>query len=168
MVGKLIGVSLVAVTQLGIWTLAFIVLSVYGVGALAARGYDDVAIPHLPFSFFVYFFLFFVAGYFIYASIYVLIGSMVTTAPGGRATGNAMVFVLVAGLYLGFPVIRSPNSSFAFWVFDVPALLSDYNGGADRIADPACLADYSLAVTGGRNRLFLILAGISDSTGSVC
>jgi len=36
-----------------------------------------------------------------------------------------------------------------------------------RIADPACLADYSLAVTGGRNRLVFDLAGNLGSTGSV-
>ena len=31
-----------------------------------------------------------------------------------------VIFVLVAGLYLAFPVIRAPNSSFAFWVSMVP------------------------------------------------
>jgi len=120
MVGKLIGVSLVAVTQLGIWTVTFSLLSIYGVNALAARGYDNITIPHLPASFFVYFFLFFVVGYFIYASIYLLIGSMVTTAQEGGQLAMPVVFLLVAGLYMGFPVIRSPNSSFAFWVSMFP------------------------------------------------
>jgi ABC-2 type transport system permease protein len=122
MVGKLIGVSLVALTQLGIWTLAFALVSLYGMGMLASQGVgaSDVVIPTLPASFFVYFFLYFVLGYFIYASIYVLIGSMVTTAQEGGQLAMPVVFVLMAGLYMAFPVIRSPNSSFAIWVSMVP------------------------------------------------
>ncbi|HKO98329.1 MAG TPA: ABC transporter permease [Pyrinomonadaceae bacterium] len=122
MVGKLIGVSLVALTQLGIWTLAFALLSIYGVGIAASQGVNvgDVVIPQLPISFFVYFFLFFVLGFFIYASIYVLIGSMVTTAQEGGQLAMPVVFLLMAGLYMAFPVIRAPNSSFAVWVSMVP------------------------------------------------
>ena len=122
MVGKLIGVSLVALTQLGIWVLAFALLSVYGVGMLASQGVNvgDVVIPQLPGSFFVYFFLFFVLGYFIYASLYVLIGSMVSTAQEGGQLAMPIIFLLVAGLYMAFPVIRAPNSSFAIWVSMVP------------------------------------------------
>lgn len=122
MVGKLVGVSLVALTQLGIWTLAFALLSLYGVGMLAAQGINvgDIAIPHLPASFFIYFFLYFVLGFFIYASIYVLIGSMVTTAQEGGQLAMPVVFLLMAGLYMAFPVIRAPNSPFAVWVSMVP------------------------------------------------
>src|SRR6185436_7669939 len=31
-----------------------------------------------------------------------------------------IVFLLMTGLYLSFPVIRAPNSSFSFWVSMVP------------------------------------------------
>ena len=31
-----------------------------------------------------------------------------------------VIFLLMAGLYLAFAVIRAPNSSFAFWVSMVP------------------------------------------------
>ena len=122
MVGKLIGVSLVALTQLGIWTLAFAMLSIYGISALASRGVDvgDMAIPRLPPLFFVYFFVFFVLGYFIYATIYVLVGAMVTTTQEGGQMAMPIVFLLMAGLYMAFPVIRSPDSSFAFWVSMCP------------------------------------------------
>ncbi|MDQ6652016.1 MAG: ABC transporter permease [Acidobacteriota bacterium] len=122
MIGKLIGVSLVALTQLGIWFLAFAVLSIWGISALASRGVDmgDIHIPHLPPLFFVYFFLFFVLGYFIYATIYVLVGSMVTTTQEGGQMAMPVIFLLMAGLYMAFPVIRSPNSSFAFWVSMFP------------------------------------------------
>jgi ABC-2 type transport system permease protein len=120
MFGKLIGVSLVALTQLAIWTFAFALLSIYGMSALAARGVTGFIIPHVPPLFFVYFFLFFVLGYFIYATLYALLGSMVTTTQEGGQLSVPIVFLLMAGLYMAFPVIRSPNSSFAVGVSMFP------------------------------------------------
>ena len=122
MLGKLVGVSLLALTQMGIWVLAFALLSAFGVGWLAAQGVNisNIGLPHLPALFFVYFFLFFLLGYFIFASIYVFIGSMVTTTQEGGQMAMPVVFLLVASLYMAFPVIRSPNSSFAFWVSMFP------------------------------------------------
>ncbi len=117
MTGKLIGVSLVALTQYLIWTLAFAALTVYGYGVLAVSG---VTLPQIAPSVFVYFLLFFLLGYFVYATLYVLIGSMVTTAQEGGQVSMPVLFMLIAGFYMAFPVIRSPNSSFAFWVSMVP------------------------------------------------
>ncbi|HEV7746723.1 MAG TPA: ABC transporter permease [Pyrinomonadaceae bacterium] len=119
MVGKLIGVSLMALTQLAIWAAAFGAVAAYALPALASTG-RVINLPHLPLLFFVYFFLFFVLGYFIYATIYVLVGSMVTTTQEGGQMAMPIVFMLMAGLYMAFPVIRAPNSSFAFWVSMVP------------------------------------------------
>ena len=122
MIGKLVGVSLVALTQVGIWAIAFALLSLYGISMLAAQGINlgSVQLPHLPGPFFVYFFMFFVLGYFIYASIYVLVGSMVTTTQEGGQLAMPIVFLLMAALYTAFPVMRSPDSSFAFWVSMFP------------------------------------------------
>lgn len=120
MFGKLIGVSLMALTQLAIWGVAFAALTLYAVPALVERGFKDINLPHLPPFFAVYFFLFFVMGYFIFATVYVLVGSMVTTTQEGGQMAMPVVFLLMAGLYMAFPVIRAPNSSFAFWVSMVP------------------------------------------------
>jgi ABC-2 type transport system permease protein len=120
MFGKLIGVSLMALTQLLIWGVAFGAVALYVVPALSRQGVEGINLPHLPPFFFVYFFLFFGLGYFMYATIYVLVGSMVTTAQEGGQMAMPVVFLLMAGLYMAFPVIRAPNSSFAFWVSMVP------------------------------------------------
>jgi ABC-2 type transport system permease protein len=120
MFGKLIGVSLVALTQLGIWLAAFVALSGTGIGLAKAQGLGDVNLPHLPASTFIYFFLFFILGYFIYSTIYALVGSMVTTTQEGGQVALPVIFLLMIGFYLSFPVIRSPNSPLAFWVSMVP------------------------------------------------
>ena len=120
MFGKLIGVSLMALTQLMIWGLAFAAIALYVVPAMAAQGFEGVNLPRLPPFFVIYFFLFFLLGYFMYATLYVLIGSMVTTAQEGGQMAMPVIFLLMAGLYLAFAVIRAPNSSFAFGVSMVP------------------------------------------------
>lgn len=115
MSGKLIGVSLVALTQFAIWGVAVVGLGAY----FAAKGMA-VSFPRIPAGVFLYLVLFFLLGYFIYATIYALVGSMVTTSQEGGQLALPIIMLLVVGFYLAFPVIRSPNSPFAFWVSLIP------------------------------------------------
>lgn len=119
MMGKLIGISLVALTQLSVWGLAFAAFAVYGVGVLSAQGLT-VNLPNIAPIVFFYFALFFLLGYFVYATIYALVGSMVTTTQEGGQLAMPIILLLVVGFYLAFPVIRSPDSTFAFWVSMFP------------------------------------------------
>ncbi|HEV8429838.1 MAG TPA: ABC transporter permease [Pyrinomonadaceae bacterium] len=119
MMGKLVGVSLVALTQLAIWGLAFSAFALYGVSVLASRGIS-VRIPGVPFSHYIYFGLFFLLGYFIYATLYALVGSMVTTAQEGGQLAMPIILILVVSFYLFLPVSRSPDSPLSFWVSIIP------------------------------------------------
>jgi ABC-2 type transport system permease protein len=119
MMGKLVGVSLVALTQLCIWGTAFAAFSVYGINLLSSRGLS-VSMPSIPLSHYIYFGLFFLLGYFIYATIYALVGSMVTTAQEGGQLAMPIILILVVSFYLFLPVSRSPDSNFSFWVSMLP------------------------------------------------
>lgn len=119
MMGKLVGVSLVALTQLAIWGTAFGAFALYGVNLLESRGLK-AGIPSVPFTHYVYFALFFLLGYFIYATIYALVGSMVTTTQEGSQLAMPIILILVVSFYLFLPVSRSPDSSFSFWVSMIP------------------------------------------------
>jgi ABC-2 type transport system permease protein len=114
MMGKLIGVSLVALTQLGIWAAAFSIFSLW------AAGGSSITLPHIPPMVFVYFVVYFLMGYFIYSTVYAVVGSMVTTTQEGGQLALPVVLMLVAGFYLSFNIIRSPNSSLAFWASMFP------------------------------------------------
>ncbi len=113
MMGKLIGVSLVALTQMSIWAIAFLSLSAWLAGS-------SFTVPHIPPLIFVYFVIFFLMGYFIYATVYAVVGSMVTTTQEGGQLALPIVLLLVMGFYLSFNIIRSPNSSLAFWASMFP------------------------------------------------
>lgn len=119
MMGKLVGVSLVALTQLGIWALAFSAFAIYGINLLASRGIST-SFAGVRLSHYIYFGIFFLLGYFTYATIYALVGSMVTTAQEGGQLAMPIILMLVVSFYLFWPVSRSPDSPFAFWVSMFP------------------------------------------------
>jgi ABC-2 type transport system permease protein len=119
MLGKLVGVSLVGLTQIAIWGAAFAGFAGYGVAAAASRGVD-FALPAVPVSFFVYALLFFVVGFLMYATIFMLVGSMVTTEKEAGQMAMPLIMLSVLSVYLIFPVIRSPNSALAFWISITP------------------------------------------------
>jgi len=116
MIGKLLGVSLVALTQFSIWALAFLLLTLYGASATGSSFH----LPRIAPSVVAYACLFFMLGYFLYATIYLLVGAMVTTTQEGGQLSMPIVFMLVASLWLAVPVIRSPTSSLAVWLSLIP------------------------------------------------
>jgi ABC-2 type transport system permease protein len=119
MLGKLLGVSLVALTQFLIWAIVVLLLALYGAAMMAAGGMD-VQVPSLPLSAYVYAVLFFMLGFFIYATLYAVIGSIVTTEKEASQIIVPVSFLPMLAIYLAFPVIRSPSSGFSVWVSMVP------------------------------------------------
>jgi ABC-2 type transport system permease protein len=119
MFGKLVGVGLAGLTQLGIWVISLAVL----VGVAATQGGAGDLLTGLPsisplmvFLFLVYF----VVGYFVYASIFALIGAMVTTVQEGGQFAFPPIMIMLIGFYFCFAVIRDPNSDLSFWVSIAP------------------------------------------------
>lgn len=115
MLGKLVGVGLAGLTQMAIWLATLLIV----IGFLATQA--DLApvvggLPHISPLMAVYFLLFFLVGYFIYASIFALIGSMVTTVQEGGQFAFPAIMLLLIGFYFSFAVIRDPNSNVSFWV----------------------------------------------------
>lgn len=119
MLGKLVGVGLAGLTQLAIWIGSVLIL----LGLITAQASAADFLPKLPeFTtlMIAYFFVFFILGYFIYASIFALIGSMVTTVQEGGQFAFPPIMILLVGFYFSFAVIRDPNSSLSFWVSIAP------------------------------------------------
>ena len=119
MFGKLVGVGLAGLTQLSIWVASIVAvmsfIATQGEGAQFLSTLPDIT-PLMLF----YFFLYFIVGYFIYASIFALIGSMVTTVQEGGQFAFPPIMIMLIGFYFSFAVIRDPNSSLSFWVSIAP------------------------------------------------
>ncbi|HEX6182927.1 MAG TPA: ABC transporter permease [Pyrinomonadaceae bacterium] len=119
MAGKLFGVSLVAMTQFAVWALMFLALALYGAAAAAMWGME-LTPPAIQPLHLVYALLFFALGFYVYATIYAVVGAVVTTEKEASQIILPVSMLPVVGIYLAFPVIRSPNSAFSFWVSMVP------------------------------------------------
>lgn len=119
MMGKLVGISLVALTQYAVWGAAAVLFWIYGLAALAASGIN-LALPSISPLVLLYFLCFFLVGFFIYATLYALAGAATTTTQEGGQLAMPVIFLLVIGFYLVFPVMRSPNSTFATVISLVP------------------------------------------------
>lgn len=119
MLGKLVGVGLAGLTQLAIWLgtasalVAFLALQADFRPLLAS-------VPSITPLMLLCFLIYFLLGFFIYASIFALIGSMVTTVQEGGQFAFPPIMIMLVAFYFCFAVIRDPNSSLSFWVTIAP------------------------------------------------
>jgi ABC-2 type transport system permease protein len=121
MLGKLVGVGLAGLTQLSIWVITAAAL----IGVIVAQGsFGPVtdAIPAISPLMILGFLVYFLLGFFIYASIFALVGSMVTTVQEGSQFAFPPIMLMLAAFYFCFAVIRDPNSTLSFWVSMAPFL----------------------------------------------
>lgn len=119
MMGKLVGVGLAALTQLAIWVTSALLLVGIGIAQLSAAG-TNLPIPNISPLMVALFFIFFLLGFFLYASIFALIGSIVTNVQEGGQFSFPIIMLLLVAFYFSFAVIRDPNSSLSFWVSIAP------------------------------------------------
>ncbi len=119
LMGKLVGVALAGLTQFAIWVISAAIVIAFFVPMIIASG-TDLPIPEISPLAIVYFLIFFVIGFFLYASIFALIGSMVTTVQEGGQFAMLPVMLMLCGFYFSFAVIRDPNSSLSVWASIAP------------------------------------------------
>ena len=119
MMGKLVGVGLAGITQLSIWmgsVAVFLGIAATQISLTELLGSLPVITPVM----FIEFLVFFLLGFFIYASIFALIGAMVTSVQEGGQFAFPPVMILLVGFYFSFAVVRDPNSDLSFWVSIAP------------------------------------------------
>jgi ABC-2 type transport system permease protein len=112
--GKIIGVAAVGTTQYLIWMTTAFLISTYG-SAMGAAFRPGATTPsfHVPLSYLVYPVIFFLAGYFLYASVYAAIGSMVSSEEELQQIQMPVTLGIVSCFIL-YPLIQhAPNSPLA-------------------------------------------------------
>jgi len=102
MLGKILGIGLVGLTQYAVWAALAIAIALPGVAALAGMG---EGLPHIPVATIGAFVLFFILGYFLYASLYAALSAPFNTEQ------EAQQFVMIPGMML---ILTSTTWFFAF------------------------------------------------------
>ena len=132
MMGKILGIASVALTQIAIWAVLiiaaskFLIPSIFSadvvassdmmmqgvIGTLGDTGY----IAQL----FVYLALFILGGFLLYASLYAAAGSAVDSVQDGQQFNTIIMMPIILSIIVMMTVFNDPNSPIAFWASVVP------------------------------------------------
>jgi ABC-2 type transport system permease protein len=110
MAGKILGLSFLGFTQMAVWVVAALLLS--HVAALPISVHDHA----------ILLVIYFVLGYLLYASLFVAIGSPVTTEQEAQHVMGYLVVVLVLPLVLSVPVIQDPGAEWISILSFIPLM----------------------------------------------
>ncbi|MFI5182590.1 MAG: ABC transporter permease [Thermoanaerobaculia bacterium] len=124
MLGKILGIGLVGLTQYAVWATLALGIALPGVAAVAGMG---EGLPHIPVATIGAFVLFFLLGYFLYSSLYAALSAPFNTEQ------EAQQFVMIPGMMLiltsttWFFAYNQPNGTLAtvlsFFPFTAPLMM---------------------------------------------
>jgi ABC-2 type transport system permease protein len=117
MMGKLIGIGLVGLTQYAIWVGSAAAITAFGASMVASRG---LTMPKLPISLLIYFVIFFLLGYFLYATLYAMVGAMVSTEEEAQQAQMPVTMLIVVPMLLFGMVMNNPSSGMSIGLSMVP------------------------------------------------
>jgi ABC-2 type transport system permease protein len=119
MAGKLIGLGGAALTQVAIW-IALGLAMLTASGALALQ--LDPSVLRVVFNpmVVVFFALFLIGGYFLYSTLFALIGSLVNNEKEAQNFMWPIVLSLVLPLMIGISVVQDPSSTLAVTLSLIP------------------------------------------------
>lgn len=143
MMGKIIGVGLVGLTQFAIWVvlmgIAMGVLGLVGAGGDVSSSSDAMAMgANVPesglsatslmaalssinwFSLLGNFIIYFIGGYLLYASLFAGFGSAVDQASDSSQFTLPIILIMMVALYAGIACMSNPNGPMAVWCSIIP------------------------------------------------
>jgi len=107
MLGKVLGIGLAGLTQFGIWTLAFLALSSQGVSV----GGFQIDVSFLTPMILGAFFVFFLLGFFFYATLYAGIGAMCNSVQDAQQFNSIVTMGIIIPMVMISFVLRAPDST---------------------------------------------------------
>jgi ABC-2 type transport system permease protein len=114
MAGKILGVGLVGMTQMGIWALM-------GVAVLvpAMAKWKDITLQ-VPATAVLFFPVFFVLGYLLYAGLWAVLAAITNSEQEAYQLQTLVMLPLLVSIILVFFVIRRPEATASIWLSMVP------------------------------------------------
>lgn len=124
MMGKIIGIGLVAITQILIWGLLLTACSYWLMPLMAgaAEGLElgVLGSPWYIAELFGYIMLFLVGGYLFYSSIYAAVGSAVDNIQDASQLVSIATVPIILAMVIGMAVVQDPSSTLAMWTSVIP------------------------------------------------
>ncbi len=116
MLGKVLGIGMAGLTQFAIWAVAFFALSRYGVQV----GDFSLDVGFLTPTILLNFVVFFLLGFFLYATLYAGIGAMCNSVQDSQQFHTPLAMGLVLPMMLLSFILRAPDSTLSVVLSLVP------------------------------------------------
>lgn len=136
LVGKIVGIGLVGITQLVIWGILtgvlFSAVSIFisspeqaalmsaDMGEFNVEGVMNAVMSVNWLEIGVYFLLFFIGGYILYASIFAMLASAVDSEEDTSQFMTPVTLIIVFAFFAGFYSVSNPDGPLAFWASVIP------------------------------------------------
>lgn len=118
MMGKVIGIGLVGLTQYLVWSLFGITLSALS-ATPALMTYAD-QMPKISPWLFVFFVIYYLLGYFLYATLYAMVGAIVSNEDDGQQAQMPITMTFMVSMVVSSLVIENPTGTLATVLSLVP------------------------------------------------
>ncbi len=109
MLGKLVGIGLVGLTQFAVWALTGSLVTY--VGSMPLLKLTNTPIPNFSPMLMFFFVLYFVLGYFLYATLYAIVGAIVSNEEDGQQMQIPVTMTIMIPIMLSVLVMQDPNST---------------------------------------------------------
>ncbi|MDL2257133.1 ABC transporter permease [Bacteroidales bacterium OttesenSCG-928-I14] len=124
MMGKLVGIGLVGLTQFGLWALLIVGVSLFGNMFLDSSEmfaqFNTILSSMNLVELSLYFVLFFICGYLMYASLFAAIGAMVNSQEDTQQYMMPITVLIVFAFVAGTYSAQNPDGPLAFWASIIP------------------------------------------------
>jgi ABC-2 type transport system permease protein len=108
LLGKLIGVGLLGLTQYIVWGVYAVILSSLAVAQSLAFG--SFQLPSISASLMFFFVVYFILGYFLYAALYAIVGAVVSNEDDGQQMQIPLMMLILLAPLASSLVWRKPDS----------------------------------------------------------
>ncbi|HVR95553.1 MAG TPA: ABC transporter permease [Thermoanaerobaculia bacterium] len=120
LVGKLVGICLLGLTQFAIWLTTTGVLTAPGLLAATAMAPAGVNLPTLTPAMAVNLAILYVLGFFAFATLYATIGAAFNNLQEAQQVAGSAIFFFIAPVFFLWPVMNDPNSTLAVVLSLIP------------------------------------------------
>lgn len=120
MLGKLLGIGSVGLTQFAIWILTAAALTAPGVGMAVALLPKDVSLPEIGIGVVLHLIIFFVLGFFVFSSFYAALGAAFNNVQEAQQMAAPLILLLTVPVFLAPKVINDPDSTLSVVLSMVP------------------------------------------------
>lgn len=122
MLGKLVGIGGAALTQFGIWLATAVILTAPGLVSTLASLPDDIGIPTFSVAQAAAVVVFFLLGFFVYASMFAAVGASFNNLQEAQQLAWLPSVPIILPIFFLFPVINDSSGTLAVVTSLVPIL----------------------------------------------